>query len=319
MCLQQITVVVTIYNTEKYLEKTLRHLASQSIFSKLKIILIDNNSKDNSFSIAKKFSSDYSNMYLYNCEKQGLPASRNYGLQHVDTPFFCFLDGDDLVDRRLYETLLNMIENHDSDISVAEISFMLENGKIIRKAKKVNKILHGKEIVKTALLQNYLDMSVFPKLYRTETFKEIRFDETLLYAEDIKYSYETQKKAHKVIIDTGYVGMYYCIHNASMVRNKFDTNFFLPVEKILPYIIDDIDAEFKEIARAKLIHEKLKLIHILNKTNAKEKYLEKYHCYLEDVKRYSISSGIKYLRLSIFLSLMLMKISPKLYLKFKKF
>ena len=90
----KISIIVPVYNREKYIEKCLRSLIVQS-YEKIEIIVVDNNSKDDSVAIIKKLSKEDTRIKLYGCKKQGVSAARNYGLAKATGDYVTFVDSDD--------------------------------------------------------------------------------------------------------------------------------------------------------------------------------------------------------------------------------
>lgn len=88
-----LTVIIPVYNTEKYIKRCIDSILNQS-FKYIKIIIINDNSTDRSSSIIHKFSSYEQVKIIENSYNIGQGESRNIGLNLVDTDYFCFLDSD---------------------------------------------------------------------------------------------------------------------------------------------------------------------------------------------------------------------------------
>ena len=95
----KVSVIVPIYNVEKYLKKCLDSLVNQTL-DDIEIILVNDGSKDNSKQIAEKFANDYPNKIIYlEKENGGLSSARNYGLKHAKGDYISFVDSDDYVSK----------------------------------------------------------------------------------------------------------------------------------------------------------------------------------------------------------------------------
>ena len=94
-----ITVIVPIYNVEKYLVECLESIASQTIAFD-EVILINDGSTDKSLLICEKYVSKYSYFNLINQKNQGPSSARNQGLKHMTKEYVMFLDSDDFLDRK---------------------------------------------------------------------------------------------------------------------------------------------------------------------------------------------------------------------------
>jgi len=116
----KISIIVPVYNTEKYLGETIELLTDQT-YKNLEIILVDNNSKDNSLEICRSYAQKDSRIKILSESKQGPSAARNRGLAEATGEFICFCDSDDLPEKTMYGTLLESIVSSGSDIAKCEI------------------------------------------------------------------------------------------------------------------------------------------------------------------------------------------------------
>ena len=101
----KVSVIVPIYNVEKYLEKCINSLLSQTL-EDIQIILVNDGSKDNSGNIAKECEKNNKNRIIYvEKENGGLSDARNYGLKYATGDFIAFLDSDDYIEKNAYEEI----------------------------------------------------------------------------------------------------------------------------------------------------------------------------------------------------------------------
>lgn len=111
-----ISVIVPIYNVEKYLSQCVNSLINQT-YKNLEIILVDDGSLDNSGKICDEFSEIDSRIIVIHKENNGLSSARNAGLKIAKGNFIGFVDSDDWLDENMYEILFKLIKDNDSDIS----------------------------------------------------------------------------------------------------------------------------------------------------------------------------------------------------------
>lgn len=111
-----ISVIVPVYNVEKYLSQCINSLINQT-FKNLEIILVDDGSLDNSGKICDEFSEMDSRIIVIHKENNGLSSARNAGLKIAKGNFIGFVDSDDWLDENMYEILFKLIKDNDSDIS----------------------------------------------------------------------------------------------------------------------------------------------------------------------------------------------------------
>lgn len=111
-----ISVIVPVYNVEKYLSQCINSILNQTI-KNLEIILVDDGSLDNSGKICDEFSEKDNRIIVIHKENNGLSSARNAGLKVAKGNYIGFVDSDDWLDENMYEILLELIKDHSSDIS----------------------------------------------------------------------------------------------------------------------------------------------------------------------------------------------------------
>ena len=91
---QKVSIVVPVYNVEKYLKRCVDSLIEQS-YSNLEILLVDDGSKDSSLSICKEYELKDSRIRVFHKENEGLGLTRNYGIERATGEYITFVDSDD--------------------------------------------------------------------------------------------------------------------------------------------------------------------------------------------------------------------------------
>ena len=120
----KVSVIVPVYNVEKYIERCIKTLITQTL-SDIEIIFVDDGSKDNSKKIIEKYLKLYPNKlkYLYK-ENGGLSSARNYGIPYAKGEYIAFLDSDDYIEPTMYEEMYNTAQKEKSDM--VECDFIWE-------------------------------------------------------------------------------------------------------------------------------------------------------------------------------------------------
>ena len=190
----KVSVIVPIYNVEKYLEKCINSLLSQTL-EDIQIILVNDGSKDNSGNIAKEYEKNNNDRIIYvEKENGGLSDARNYGLKYATGDFIAFLDSDDYIEKNAYEEMYNKAIEENADY--VECDFIWEFPNKIRvdkqypyKNKKemlsfVRVVAWNKLIKRQLIIDNNLE---FPKGLRYEdiefTYKLIPFVNKFAYVD----------------------------------------------------------------------------------------------------------------------------------------
>lgn len=112
---QLISVIIPVYGVEKYIGKCLESVIQQT-YKNLEIIVINDGTKDKSAEIAKKYAAKDHRIKVYDYPNGGLSVARNRGLEHAHGDYIAFLDSDDWLDLKMYETLIKVALDNDADM-----------------------------------------------------------------------------------------------------------------------------------------------------------------------------------------------------------
>lgn len=90
-----ITVVIPVYNCEKYVERAVRSVLSQPCANQAEVLVVDDGSKDSSGEICDKLAAEYNNVRVFHKENGGVSSARNLGIEQAAGEYIAFLDSDD--------------------------------------------------------------------------------------------------------------------------------------------------------------------------------------------------------------------------------
>ena len=122
------SVVIPLYNKEKYIEATIRSVLDQS-HQDLEVLVVDDGSTDGSLALAERFASD--RVHIIRQENQGVSVARNTGIEHASGEFICFLDADDQWRPEYLATIDALTEQYpESDIFVTAYAVNMGGGKV---------------------------------------------------------------------------------------------------------------------------------------------------------------------------------------------
>lgn len=217
----KISVIVPVYNSELYLEKTLESLVNQTL-QDIEIICINDGSTDNSAKILDKYTG---RITVINQKNSGQGAARNTGLDASKGEFIAFMDADDWAEPDFYEKLYNA--SHGADL-VCGSTVYYENGKF----RKNNYISKNTFKDTYALIHSGV---VWNKIYRRETVKDIRFPTDSKF-EDTYYNFAATLVANKIARVKDAV-IYYNIHPGSDMT-ALDPNRLYDYFKLFGYFRD---------------------------------------------------------------------------------
>ena len=177
-----ISVIVPVYNVEKYLERCVKSILGQS-YKWLEIILINDGSTDNSSQLCDFFASKNKNIKLYHQTNEGLSAARNKGIELAEGDFIAFVDSDDFLHKNYFEILKKAIDVFSSTISCCKHQKV--NGDI-QKDIDYNLETIQYECVNSTwcineLLRDQSFTTSWAKLYNKDVFQNIKFPNGLLF------------------------------------------------------------------------------------------------------------------------------------------
>lgn len=210
----KISVIVPIYNAEKYLRECLDSLINQT-YTNLEIILVNDGSKDNSYEIAKEYALKDERIKLYTKENGGLSDARNFGLERATGRFIGFTDNDDITFSNQFERLYQMITENDSDMSMC--SYVRSDEELKNEEISV-KTYDIQEIFEDVILDN-IYAHMWDKLYKRECFDKIKFPMGLHY-EDLAIFYKLVFNMKKITISNEQLYWYRVDRNDSITSSR---------------------------------------------------------------------------------------------------
>lgn len=221
-----LTVVVPIYNVEKYLKKCVESIEHQTIFVDC-IILVDDGSTDSSGEIADSLAEQFDNItVIHHQVNGGLSAARNTGLDQAKTKYVTFVDSDDYVDSGMYENLLNMLNENDADISIGGVWREEESGeKSSIYAEGIFKTWNKGEALIELNSYSYFNMSFCDKIFKCSLFESTAYGKTSLRfpigktCEDYYLMHQVVARAEKIVY-TSTPFYHYVQRTGSITRNS---------------------------------------------------------------------------------------------------
>lgn len=193
---EKLSVIIPVFRTEKYLEKCLLSVLSQS-YPDLEIILVDDGSDDSCPAICDKYASEYEKIKVIHKSNGGLSSARNVGLEKATGDFVTFVDSDDYIENDMYSYMMSARENCDI---VCCSHFVEKDGKKTKAPSFEEKTVLDtdsavREILKDGKVKNY----VWNKIFRRELFSDVRFPEGMAF-EDIPVTPVLFTKANLVCV-----------------------------------------------------------------------------------------------------------------------
>lgn len=215
-----ITVIVPVYNVEKYLKRCVDSILSQT-YKNLEVILVDDGSSDSSGRLCDDIANLNARVKVIHKENGGLSSARNVGIDVATGDLLTFVDSDDWIDDSIYQKCINVFENYDCD--VVDFKVFMTDGKQLQKNKIIDKPV---VIEKENILYDYLyrgqtekcPFSVCRKIYRRVLYDNVRFPVGKIN-EDIVTNFKVLSKAGR-LVHIGDVGYYYFQNPQSITSGK---------------------------------------------------------------------------------------------------
>lgn len=121
-----VSIIIPIYNVEKYLSKCLDSVLNQT-FNSIEIILVNDGSTDNSESIINKYKKEYPHLVVLNKNNGGLSSARNAGLKYATGEYVLFIDSDDYINKQMVEILYNKAKRDNVDVVISKYTLNYES------------------------------------------------------------------------------------------------------------------------------------------------------------------------------------------------
>lgn len=236
--MNKVTIIIPVYNSEKYISRCLDSVVNQS-HKNIEILVINDGSSDNSLKILKKYEKKYNNIKVIDKENEGVAITRNMGIKLATGDYIMFIDNDDFIDSDYLENYINSACN-DVDIVMGGY----------RRINEKNKVLFYETLQNTEW-SKYIIMAPWAKLYKKEFLIKNNI-EFLSYkiGEDVYFNLLAYSKKPKIkIID--YIG-YNWFFNTESVSNTTQKGLDSDID--ITYLLDNINNNYKDKGRNELLN-----------------------------------------------------------------
>lgn len=244
-----LSIIVPVYNTEKYLNRCIDSIiqAIKLVKDKVEIIIINDGSKGNADEIIESYVKNFPDTIVYiKQENKGRGATRNVGISKARGKYISFIDSDDYIDDNMYLDMLSKLKSEDADIAICDFQNIIENnpensGRIEAKNLNIEDNKFG-----------CFDVLILPsccnKIISKELFNNVKFPEHINY-EDLAIIPSIVLKAKKIVYLPNMYYKYY--QNSDSIMNKeYDTENL--------NLIDALEISLKNIDNLNLSKEDLK-------------------------------------------------------------
>ena len=212
-----ISIIIPIYNTEKYLKKCIDSVILQSYYN-IEIILVNDGSTDNSLNICKEYKKKDKRIKLIDKKNGGLSDARNVGIKNSKGKYIGFVDSDDFIERDMYKILYEGLKKYEADISICKMT-KKENIKNNTVQKKC--VFDRNEAIRRLLFGEEIDNYACNKLIKKELFNDVTFPIGRKF-EDLATMHLLIEKSNLVVYNN-YIGYHYIQREGSITKSYSKT------------------------------------------------------------------------------------------------
>jgi len=196
----KVSVVIPVYNVEKYVGKCLSSLVDQT-FTDFEIIAVNDGSRDSSLEILRSFERNYSFITVINQSNQGMSAARNAGIAIARGEYLCLIDSDDFVAPTFLEELYNACEETQSDIACCYYYFrFVENNFIFEYPFRTKGVFNQAQAMNKLLRDVQIQSLVWNKMYKRSLFTDYNIKFPSMCFEDMAVANQIFSHAKRVVV-----------------------------------------------------------------------------------------------------------------------
>lgn len=317
-----VSIVVPIYNLEKFLDKNIKSLINQR-YKNIEIILVDDGSPDNSAKICDEYAKKDKRIKVIHKVNEGVSKARNTGIDNSIGDYICFVDGDDFLANDFIEYMLDLINKTNSDFALSKNCFKYNISKEMNQIDEDDIEIYSPADATALLISQRVEVGCWNKIYSKKLLDKynIRFNDKQFYGEGLLFI--TTVAQHSKCVGVGNRKVYYYRKdNINSATTKYNSDKFSNGLNSLKII------ERNLIIKDKSIEEQLNIHYCMFLKNAiYDTYLHNEHLNNQEKLNYWKNELRKYMKI-VFrynsvsfkskLAIALVQYSPFLYLWLKK-
>lgn len=224
----EISIIIPVYNVEKYIKRCLESVINQT-FQQFEAIIIDDGSTDMSSVICDEYKEKDIRLKVIHTENAGLSVARNKGLDLCRGKYICFVDSDDSLTENFLQFFYEKINGSDYDFVSCCANFINDQDEVIRRnLYECDRASIEDDIFEWYMRTNYIEDAVWNKIYRRELFEGLRFEPGIIF-EDSELIVKLLKRCQKILF-----------------TREYNYNYRIREDSILGYRNGSIEKDFRK-------------------------------------------------------------------------
>ena len=217
----KVSVIVPIYNVEKYLDKCLQTIKNQTL-SDFEVLLINDGTPDNSMEIARKYSVIDSRFLIFNKENGGLSDARNYGIERAKGDFIVFVDSDDYLHEDYLKTMYEDCINNNADMAYCRFKHTyLKTGIKFPSINPKKGVIDKEKALDMLIRDNRMHSYAWNKMYRRTLFTDNNIRYPIIYFEDVATSARVLFHANRIAVTDK--NLYYYVRRSGSIMSTMNS------------------------------------------------------------------------------------------------
>lgn len=218
-----VSIIVPVYNTEKYLKDCLESLVKQT-YDKIEIILVDDGSTDSSGKICDKWAKIDDRIHVYHKKNEGVSRARNYGIQRAKGEKLVFIDSDDMLTLNAIECMVEVLLKQNVELVACQYQSDKYNKKVEKETLKIEKVSRQSYLEELMIPNKNIAAFVYNRLYLKRIILEndIRFNENVKVCEDTLFNYEYANAINSIAFINNPLYYYRINSDSTMFQKKMN-------------------------------------------------------------------------------------------------
>lgn len=239
----KVSIIIPVFNSEVSIERCLNSVINQT-YHNIEILIIDNNSKDNSWNIIKKYDDNDNRIILLKEKRQGVSYARNLGIKNSTGDYVMFVDSDDYLELNAVEVMISLIKKKKCDVIRAFYKTDIKTYDCIPKYKQ--NYLYNKNEIYNYLIPNIINQKIgsyiWLLLIKRDLLTNIHFNEKLFIHQDLYFYLELLNSINNIYFCSNIIYHYNYSHNSS----KSSTYYYRNIYNIIDLYNELLHSSFKK-------------------------------------------------------------------------